>query len=360
MYCCAGTHILIAFVSPINVMAGTRTPRCPSLPPELWIRILTYHTDLTHLWAECRHVSSLFRAYTEQAFADSVIRNTYIDFHLEKYNLGGKSKRPEVPTSYSQFQLGLKLENGERDKAVVCFRDHRRISEVAGGRRKEYNRIMERWESNVREWKPQMPNYTVRIGTIVNDTELPGLSVDITSREIQFDWRQMFTLFFREQKLLQILRSKWQAKSEAKIVDNQKRLAKGEHLLPTDYPLPLAAAEIEMRKDIRRKRLKQYYAENDEMVWAIDSLKHFENHGASGGSGKAFKVNPDLPGAGIGEKYFGSVNLVQELYLDEWSCMHRIDTKSEHVKGEEPFPRYSVPPPDLRYPSRTSTPASYQ
>jgi hypothetical protein len=36
----------------------------------------------------------------------------------------------------------------------------------------------------------------------------------------------------------------------------------------------------------------------------------------------------------VGEKWFGSVNLVQELYLDEWSCMHRIDLRSEEVRGE--------------------------
>jgi hypothetical protein len=52
------------------------------------------------------------------------------------------------------------------------------------------------------------------------------------------------------------------------------------------------------------------------------------------------------------------VNLVQELYLDEWSSMHRIDTKVEHVKGEEEFPRYSVPPPDLKD-EEQSPPASY-
>ncbi|KAJ4289240.1 hypothetical protein N0V90_011582 [Kalmusia sp. IMI 367209] len=337
-------------------MAGLRTPQCPSLPPELWIRILTYNTDLTHLWTICRHVSSPFRAYTEQVFADSVIRNTYVDFHLEKYNLGGKSKRPEVPTSFSQFQLGLTLEKGGGRKTMVCFQDHRRKNEIAGGKKKEYNRIMERWESNVKEWKPQMPNYTIRIGNIVNDTELPGLSVDIASRQIQFDWRQACTLFFREQALLRTLKSKWQAESEDTMKANQKRLAKGDHLSAADYPLPLAAAEIEMRKDIRRKRLREYHEENEEMVWAIESLKHFENHGASRGSGKAFKLNPDLPGAGIGEKWFGSVNLVQELYLDEWSCMHRIDTKFEHIKGEEVFPRFSVPPPDLARPSSTSPP----
>ncbi|KAJ4353552.1 uncharacterized protein N0V89_005282 [Didymosphaeria variabile] len=329
-------------------MAAKRSPQCPSLPPELWIRILAYNTDLTHLWTVCRHVSSHFRAYTEQVFADLVLRNTNIDFHLEKYNLGGKSKRPEVPTSFARFVHGIKLENGDREKTLVCFQDLRRRSEIAGGKKKEYNRIMERWESNIKEWKPEMPNYTIRIGNIVNDTELTDLSIDIALRQIQFNWRQALTLFFREQALLRYLRSRWEAESDTTMEANKERLAKGEHLTADDYPMPRAAAELEWRKQIRRKRLREYHADNERMVWAIGSLERFENHSASHGSSKAFKLNPDLPGTGVGEKYFGSVNLVQELYLDEWSCMHRIDTKIEHMKGEEEFPRFSVPPPDLK------------
>ncbi|KAK7184515.1 hypothetical protein DPSP01_013939 [Paraphaeosphaeria sporulosa] len=329
-------------------MKETRTPLCPSLPPELWIRILIYHTDLTHLWTVCRNVSSQFRSYTEQVFADSALRNMNIDFHLEKYNLGGKSKRPEVPTTFARFVPGLKLENGDKDKALVCFQDHRKKSEIAGGRKKEYNRIMERWESNVNEWKPEMPNYTVRIGNTVNDTELSGLSIDIATRQIEFNWRHTLTLFFREQALFRFLRARWEAESEKTMEINKKRLANREHLTADDYPMPRALAEVEIRKHIRRKRLREHYITNERMVWAIGSLRCFENHSSSSGSSRAFKLNPDLPGSGIGEKFFGSVNLVQELYLDEWSCMHRIDTKIEHMKGEEEFPRYSVPPPDLK------------
>ena len=38
--------------------------------------------------------------------------------------------------------------------------------------------------------------------------------------------------------------------------------------------------------------------------------------------------------------------------------MHRIDTKVEHIRGEEEFARYSVPPPDLKEERRTP-PAGY-
>jgi hypothetical protein len=328
------------------VMAPFEPPYSPLLPPELWIRILAYNTDLTHLWTACRNVSPAFRAYTEQVFAESVIRNTYIDFHLEKYNLGGKSKRPEIPTSFANFGLGVKREDGSKDRTDVWFRDKRKKAEIAGGKKHEYTRIMERWEENVRRLKPQMPNYTIRVGSIVNDTALPHLEIYTVPREISFDWRRMYTLFFREQALLRHLKSKWKADVEAKVKANKERLSKGEKVAITDCPPPWPVAEIEIRKQVRRKRLAEHYAKNEEMLWAIGSLKHFESHGAASGSGKAFNLNPDLPGAGLGEKWLGSVHLVQGLYIDEWSCMHRIDTKVEHVRGAEYFPRQSVPPPD--------------
>lgn len=101
---------------------------------------------------------------------------------------------------------------------------------------------------------------------------------------------------------------------------------------------------------MRRKRLKGWYEGDEEMLWAIESLACFEQGGGSGhadgeraasavstrGShhhqiSRDFRLNPDLPGARLGEKWFGSVYLVQELYLDEWSCMHRIDMKEDQI-----------------------------
>jgi hypothetical protein len=42
-----------------------------------------------------------------------------------------------------------------------------------------------------------------------------------------------------------------------------------------------------------------------------------------------------IPGAGLGEKWFGGVNLVQEMFLDEWSCMQRIEVEMECLAREE-------------------------
>jgi hypothetical protein len=103
--------------------------------------------------------------------------------------------------------------------------------------------------------------------------------------------------------------------------------------MPVDCPQSWPTAEAEIRKQVRRERLKKYYHNNEHMLWAIDSLKHFEQYGAASGNARALKLDPDIPGAGLGEKWFGSISLVQELYLDEWSCMNRIDTKIDHLRN---------------------------
>lgn len=43
-----------------------------------------------------------------------------------------------------------------------------------------------------------VPPYTITVRHDVNDTELPGLKVDYEKREISFDWRRMYSVFFRE------------------------------------------------------------------------------------------------------------------------------------------------------------------
>ena len=310
-----------------------RVSRCPSLPPEVWINVFSYHTDLAHLWLACRRVSSTLRACVEYAFAEYFLYDVCIDFQLEKYNLGGRSKRPEVPVTFDR--LGKCS-----DKEMAWFSDKRPQDTIRDGNgnatkaQEHLIKTMRRWEENVHGWKPEMPNYTISICGIVNDTALPGLKINIQEREIRFEWRKMLHLFFREHEQFHALKHVWQAETAKRIRANNARLAKREKLMPTDFPQPWSTAEAEIRKQVRRARLKDSYNNDEQMLWAIDSLKHFEQYGAASDSAKALKLNPDLPGAGVGEKWFGGVNLVQELYLDEWSCMHRIDTKTEHLRTD--------------------------
>jgi hypothetical protein len=310
---------------------ATRKPLCPSLPAEVWINIFRYHTDLAHLWIACRRVSSTLRACVEYAFGEHFLKDVHIDYQLEKYNLGGRSKRPEVATTFARRGKG-------EHKEIAWFKDDRPEMSTAKGMglkaQEQYRKVTRRWEENVKNWKAEMPNYTIWIGDMVNDTELPGLSIDVERREIQVEWRKMLQLFFREYERFQTMKAEFTSRTTKRIQANNARLMKGDKLVPIDYPTPWPTVQAETRKELRRARLKEHYRDDERMVWAIDSLKHFEQYGAAKGDAKALKLNPDLPGAGLGERWFGSFNVVQELYLDEWSCMHRIDTKAEHVRKD--------------------------
>ncbi|KAF2122319.1 hypothetical protein BDV96DRAFT_482722 [Lophiotrema nucula] len=296
--------------------------QCPSLPAEIWIRILSYHEDLTHLWTTCRLVSHTYRDYVEQMFAEHHLRNTYIDWPLEKYNLGGKSKRPEVTACFSRFEFEERRTTGKRKK-----NGQRKAGKE---KTKLLDKVMERWEDRVKASNAETPNYTIRLYGVVNDTPLPDLVFDMQRKEIGFDWRAMYTAFFREQARLHELKERWRTECDEKEQKNRVQLAKGEKISVEDLPKSWPVVEVELKKKIRRARLKEHFKDDEEMKWAIDSLQYFEDYSKAA----TFKLLPDIPGAGVGEKWFGSMNLLQGLYLDEWSSMHRIDTKVEHLAQE--------------------------
>ncbi|CAF9910546.1 MAG: hypothetical protein ALECFALPRED_006681 [Alectoria fallacina] len=45
------------------------------------------------------------------------------------------------------------------------------------------------------------PRHIVRVGGRTNDTPLPGLAVDVENGSLEVNWRQLFQIFFAEEKL---------------------------------------------------------------------------------------------------------------------------------------------------------------
>lgn len=222
-------------------------------------------------------------------------------------------------------------------KRVALFKAKRETEGGVGGERNRRWRlklkipeahVTKRWEERVRNSRPEMPNYTIRIGDVVNDTALPGLSFDAENKEISVQWRDMFCAFFREQERFAVLRKRWQDH----LARDMQKLEHGEPIPHQDLHQPWAATELDIRKQIRRARLREWYEEkgNEELVWAVDSLKFYEKNKKE--DGRVLKSLGEIPGAGLGEKWFGSTYWVQALHLDETDCFHRIDVKVEHWK----------------------------
>jgi hypothetical protein len=352
--------------------SSSSTPSPTSLPPELWIRILAYNTDLTHLWTACRRVSPAFRAFAEQAFADTHLRTARIYFHLDKYNLGGSSRRPEIVTKFARFEAG-------RDKARVHFRvagdkvevpefaiptkssnkkSQESKSRIARGSSRGKSKtpalaaaagglhalLLERWQQQVRDIRPECPNYVIQIGVMVNDTALPGLELELvqdSSASISFEWRGMLSAFFREQERLSRLADLWDCvpldtSPESEGVSPERdvvlQLASGARAVaasgvagiePTVWTGKLwGMAEKGFRRRIRRARLREWYEGDEKMVWAIQTMEYLE------GPPRLLK---DVPGGRVGEKFFQYMYLPEYLLMDEWSSLQRIDAKTELV-----------------------------
>jgi hypothetical protein len=303
---------------------NARKPLCPPLPPEIWINILSYHSDLAHLWNTVRYVSPTLRACAERAFGENFLKDVHIEFLLEKHNLGGK-RGPAEPAIHVEFEC---LGKGNQE-GVAWFRGHFRGHKTVDAWLKDRTKsvIMQRWHENNEKRKPELPNYTICIGDMVNDTQIPGLVISPEEYQLQLDWRGLLGLFFREQAKLAELKAIYQLSHPSIRQTAAKRKPKGSKAVSVESQPSWQDIESELRRNVRRARLKEHYRDNAEMVWAIDSLKYFEKADSSKWSSASPKMLPHLPGAGLGERWFGSTNLVQELYLDECSSMNRIDTQ---------------------------------
>lgn len=305
----------------------TREPSCPSLPPEIWINIFSFCDDLPHLWQTCRRISPTLRACAERAIGEHFLREVQIEFMLDRHNLGGK-RGPYEPAIALDFE---RLGKGDDAKAAWFsghFRGHKAVEAAVKDKTKTV--IMQRWRENVDKRKPELPNYTISIGNVVNDTHIPGLVVDDEEYRLRLDWRGMLQLFFREQAELEDLKEEWEDEHP-----RTPRRPKARRPAPSMSSLSWQDVEADMRRDIRRARLKEHYRDDAEMLWAIDSLQYFEKADSIKWSSTSPQMLPHLPGAGLGERWFGSTNVVQELYLDECSSMNRIDTQMRLVNRKK-------------------------
>ena len=305
-----------------------REASCPSLPPEIWINIFRFCHDLSHLWHACRRISPTLKACAERAIGEHFLDEIQIEFMLDRHNLGGK-RGPHEPAITLDFE---RLGKGDDTHAAWFsghFRGHRVVEAAMTDKTKTV--IMQRWHENIERRKPELPNYTISIGDMVNDTHIPGLVVDDEEYRMRFDWHGMLKLFFREQAELEELKAEW----EDEHLPRPLRRSKGSKASSISPSVSLQDAGVDARRNIRRKRLKEHYRDNAEMLWAIDSLRYFEKADSTKWSSTSPQMLPHLPGAGLGERWFGSTNVVQELYLDECSSMNRIDMRMRLVSKKK-------------------------
>lgn len=190
--------IELASTSPLN-----------RVPVEIWVSILSHLADLHHLWTACRSVSRGFRGFVEQLFAQHHIQHTFVELDLGELNnkrtwaisvtgYGYVPGKAGAPRDLVDRLIPLSFDHFSPDRKLACFKDYRPqecfVSE-------------DTWVDAVNLWKSELPAqvrasdlppHIVQVRSYLCDYHLPDIMTDAENRLVSFDWRALFTSFFRE------------------------------------------------------------------------------------------------------------------------------------------------------------------
>ncbi|KAF2244500.1 hypothetical protein BU26DRAFT_523147 [Trematosphaeria pertusa] len=214
----------------------------PQLHLDIWLLVFDELDDITFLWSACRNVSHFLRACVDAFFRHGVLQNTLIDLHYSDIHTrhGPVNNYIHVPMVFDRFS-----DDGTR--AVFQQREYNEIDSVSRykGSVRGWLPFMERycketlkptpkvlhkskasgapplWEREHTHWRNTLsgdrkksyltairamtsigrgdrPPFYIKIHSTVNDTELVDVVVDCSRRELSFNWRRTYSLFFRE------------------------------------------------------------------------------------------------------------------------------------------------------------------
>jgi hypothetical protein len=122
--------------------------------------------------------------------------------------------------------------------------------------------LRRRLKGAVEDTPIDVPVHTVQIRRQLNDTPIPGLSVDYEKWELACDWRGLFTHFFGEEQLYNKYTKKWAKDKEAWTSDIQKQVARGEIDMMAAIEKAIhafAGGSDESKKMARRARIRRQY-----------------------------------------------------------------------------------------------------
>lgn len=254
-----------------ETLPGTK---CPHLPAELWISVLSHVQDCNHLWSTCRRVSTDFRSYVETVFADKHIKKTRIEF---------------APQSFHHYQIPTVFDRFSDDRKRAYFKDNRPLQYFAEkGMDTQYMlAIRVHWRSSMIWYlgsrdacggkREQPPPYTIKVRRSINDTDIPGLEINYEAREISFEWTTMYDLFFCEEEYVR--RKKDEALKAVQPIDKSTG-SNNQGSIPgidADLLKLMEKDRIEHRawKEARRARLKSWYKKHHNFdsqcaCWSFD------------------------------------------------------------------------------------------
>lgn len=199
----------------MDITAENRhSPRCRTLPLEVWERILCSITDTRYLprvWLNCRRVSTVLKAATEHAFARTHLRHTDISFMpsemvhdkddnkytldvMLKFNrLSDDGTRaiyvPDHPGPDYDWMKGVEMDRGAGEETL-----HAQFMAL-------WRSIITPYISSSPEERARChmePSHVLAVRNLANDTELVGIEADPARMELSVLWKPTLSLFFGE------------------------------------------------------------------------------------------------------------------------------------------------------------------
>ncbi|KAF1848862.1 uncharacterized protein K460DRAFT_81747 [Cucurbitaria berberidis CBS 394.84] len=188
---------------------------CRPLPPELWAQICTHIDDFT-LWVICRQVSPVLKAEAEREFVKTHLPNLRMKWHVKSWITFGE------PFA----ELGFHGGEVEQKEFLGLSEDRQRVKFSAVIHCEGYScnaqlkEDQERFYSNSKATMLKASRYsnldfrfrfdediyasaadpimaqTCRLGSYVNDLEIPSLEIDFHSGSFSFDWKAFLNDFY--------------------------------------------------------------------------------------------------------------------------------------------------------------------
>ncbi|KAF2661157.1 hypothetical protein K491DRAFT_479688 [Lophiostoma macrostomum CBS 122681] len=212
------------------------------IPLDVWLLVFDELNDLNALWSACRNVSRFLRACVDEYFRHGVLQNTFVNLMYSDINtrLGPQYQFIHIPLVFDRFsddgsravfQQRIyreihphKYQGSVRGWVPFIERYHKEIGQerpVILNKSRATSRLP-RWEREYDMWKKTLhselkkdyllimayftsiargdrPPFSLKVGDLINDTDLVDIVVDCKQREVSFNWRQTYANFFREQ-----------------------------------------------------------------------------------------------------------------------------------------------------------------
>lgn len=209
------------------------------------------------------------------------------------------------------------------------------------------------------------PKVIVQVRKDANDTQIPGMEADWDKLEISFDWKKMYSAYFREDKEYHRRLGAWVRFIYTIIspqhtyhlltsiqVDTQKdamlnireQVDKGELDQLESFKRVFTMfgdSYQETRKQVRRSRIRREVWENDEVDWELsndelfdddDALKKLKDTRFAIGLGESFSDESDGGGENAEE---GANSEVEGEDEDDWEDMDEDGEDEEVEDGED-------------------------